>query len=170
MKELVKDIAIALVIVLIITAVIKPTIVNGESMEPTLQSGDYLIVNKLAYKIGEPEYGDVIVFESELEKDDSSGKKMLIKRVIGTAGDIIKIDDGSVFRNGELLDESYTLDGYTSGNPDEWVIPEGSVFVLGDNRQNSRDSRDPEVGTVSIDTIMGKAFVRLYPFNNISGI
>lgn len=166
MKEFIKDVLIAIVIVVAITAVIKPTIVKESSMEPTLYENNYLFVNKLAYITKDhPEYEDIIVFESDLEKDDGSGKKLLIKRVVGAEGDVITISEGIVYRNGYPLEEPYTLEGYTSGQVYEFTVPEDEVFVMGDNRSVSLDSRDPSVGTVDEDDILGKAFIRLYPFN-----
>lgn len=166
MKEFIKDVLIAIVIVVAITAVIKPTIVKESSMEPTLYENNYLFVNKLSYITKDhPKYEDIIVFESDLEKDDGSGKKLLIKRVIGVEGDVITISDGIVYRNGHPLEEQYTLEGYTSGEVYDYLVPEDEVFVMGDNRSVSLDSRDPSVGTVDEDDIMGKAFIRLYPFS-----
>ncbi len=168
MKEFVKDVIIALIIVLAVTFVIKPTIVKESSMEPTLYENNYLFVNKLAYVAKDhPEYGDIIIFNSDISKDDGSGKKILIKRVIAVENDVITIQNGSVYRNGELLDESYTMDGYTVGDITDYVVPENQVFVMGDNRAVSLDSRSAEVGTVDEDDIIGKAFFRLYPFSEI---
>lgn len=165
MKEFIKDILIAIVIVLVITAVIKPTIVKESSMEPTLYENNYLFINKLAYITKDhPEYEDIIVFESGLESDDGKGKKLLIKRVVGVEGDVISVADGIVYRNGYPLEEPYTLEGYTNGTVTDLTVPENRVFVMGDNRSISLDSRDPSVGTVSEEDIMGRAFIRLYPF------
>ena len=166
MKDFIKDLLVALVIVLAITAVIKPTIVKESSMEPTLYGNDYLFINKLAYVTKDhPDYEDIIVFESELDRDDGKGKKLLIKRVIGVEGDVMTISEGIVYRNGYPLEETYTLEGYTDGYVDNYVVPQGEVYVMGDNRSVSLDSRDPSVGTVNEDAIMGKAFIRLYPFS-----
>lgn len=166
MKEFIKDVLIAVVIVVILTLIIKPTVVKESSMEPTLYENNYLFINKLAYITKDhPEYEDIIVFRSDLDRDDGNGKKLLIKRVIGVEGDTLTISDGIVYRNGEALSEPYTLEGYTSGSLVEFTVPDDEVFVMGDNRSISLDSRDPSVGTVSEDAIMGKAFIRLYPFN-----
>ena len=169
MKEFIKDVLIALVIVLVVTMIIKPTIVKESSMEPTLYENNYLFINKMAYITAEhPDYGDIIVFKSNIDKDDGNGKKLLIKRVIGVENDVIDIHDGMVYRNGTALDESYTLDGITSGNVDNYLVPEDCVFVMGDNRGISLDSRYSEVGAVEEDSIVGKAFVSLYPFDEIT--
>lgn len=168
MKEFIKDLAIALVIVLAITLAIKPTIVKESSMEPTLYENNYLFVNKLAYiNKDHPDYGDIIVFKSDLEKEDGKGKKLLIKRVVGVEGDVITISEGAVYRNGELLQEPYTLEGYTSGEVVDHKVSRDEVFVMGDNRSVSLDSRAEEIGNVREDDILGKAFVRLYPFSEI---
>ena len=167
-KEWIKDIVIAIVIALIILFFIKPTIVREHSMENTLSDGDYLFVCRQSYKLfgGEPEYGDIIVFSSNLETV-MGADKLLIKRVIGVPGDTINISDGVVYRNGEALTEDYTKDGYTASYMDYVVVPEDHLFCMGDNRQNSTDSRDSRVGFVPVDTIMGKAVFRLFPFSKI---
>lgn len=171
MKEFIKDIAIALVIVVAITLVIKPTIVKESSMEPTLYENNYLFVNKLAYMTKDhPDYGDIIIFKSDIDKEDGKGKKILIKRVIGVENDNITITDGIVYRNGVALEEPYTLEGFTSGEVTDYTVPPDEVFVMGDNRSVSLDSRSAEVGTVSEEAIVGKAFVRLYPFSEIGFI
>ena len=167
MKELIRDIVVALVIVLILTSIIKPTIVKESSMEPTLYENHYLIVNKLAYKTGEAERGDIIVFESDLETDDGD-KKLLIKRIVGLPGETVRIADGEVYIDGELLDEDYLKDGITPGYIEECYVDDGELFVMGDNRIVSIDSR--ELGCITEDTVMGKAVLRLFPFNQIGGL
>ena len=163
----IRDILIAVVIAIIIAQCIQPTIVREHSMQDTLQPNDYLILNKLAYKFGgEIEYGDIVVFHSSMQTEDGD-EKLLIKRVIAKGGDTISIEDGQVYRNGELLEEPYTKDGYTNGGMDETVVPEGQLFLMGDNRVVSVDSRSPQVGFVSEDLVIGKAVLRLFPFNEI---
>lgn len=168
MKEFIKDILIALVIVAAIMVFIKPTIVKESSMESTLHENDYLFVNRQAYLTADhPDYGDIIVFQSHIQRDDGKGEKLLIKRVVGVENDVIDIHDGVVYRNGKALEEPYTKEGYTKGDISNYKVPENEVFVMGDNRRVSLDSRSSEVGTVSEDSIVGKAFIRLYPFNKI---
>lgn len=168
MKEFIKDILIALVIVAAIMVFIKPTIVKESSMESTLHENDYLFVNRQAYLTADhPDYGDIIVFQSHIQRDDGKGEKLLIKRVIGVENDVIDIHDGVVYRNGKALEEPYTKEGYTEGDISNYKVSENEVFVMGDNRRVSLDSRSSEVGTVSEDRIVGKAFIRLYPFNKI---
>ena len=173
MKEFLKDIVIAIIIVALVTIVIKPTIVKESSMEPTLYENNYLIINKLAYfHKDHPQYGDIIVFKSDLDKTDGTGKKLLIKRVIGVEGDKITIEDGDVYRNGEKLDEPYVHGQETLADEGmdivDLEIGDDELFCMGDNREVSLDSRSPEVGNVDEDTVVGKAVVRLFPFNQIT--
>lgn len=163
--EWIKVFALAIVFAFIITQFIKPTLVRGDSMYSTLEEGDYLIINRMSYKFKEPQRGDIIVFESDLQQEDGTNKD-LVKRVIGVGGDTVKIKDSIVYVNGEVLDEPYIHDEVTDGDIDT-VVPEGCVFVLGDNRDISMDSRYEEVGFVDESDILGKVFVRLYPFNKI---
>lgn len=165
----IRDIAIAIIIALIISQFVTPTIVQEHSMDDTLHNNDYLILWKMAYKWSEPEYGDIVVFKSEL-LDDNGKQKLLIKRVIAKSGDTIAVKDGYVYRNGEQLTEPYTKDGYTNGGIDETVVPDGQLFLLGDNRIVSVDSRDPSVGFVDEELLVGKAVLRLFPFDQIGGL
>lgn len=171
-KDLIKDIIIAVVIVLAITAVIKPTIVKETSMLDTLQEDNYLLVNKLAYKFSEhPERGDIIVFRSGVTDETTGKDKLYIKRVIGVEGDVISFANDQVYRNGALLSEDYVY----SESPEERYYPNGEefavgsdeIFVMGDHRSVSLDSRSDEVGMVGEDAVVGKAFLRLYPFDEL---
>ncbi|MGI6205903.1 MAG: signal peptidase I [Anaerovoracaceae bacterium] len=167
----VRDIAIAVAIALVISYFITPTIVQEHSMEDTLHNNDYLILNKAAYKFGgEPQYGDIVVFKSNIVNEQNGEDKLLIKRVIAKGGDTVSISNGVVYRNGEALDEPYTKDGYTNGGMDETVVPEGTLFLCGDNRLVSLDSRSSEVGFVDESTVIGKAVFRLFPFSDFGGI
>ena len=166
LKEWAKDIIIAVIVAVIILQFIKPTFVRETSMMPTLQEYNFLFLSKQSYRFGDPKQGDIVVFHTKL-KTVSGDEKLLIKRVIGLPGDTVNIEDGKVSINGEVLNEPYTKEGYTSGYIKDLVVPEDSLFVMGDNRQNSTDSRDPSVGTVKIDEVYGKAVFRLYPFNEI---
>ncbi len=163
--EWIKVFALAIVFAFVITQFIKPTLVRGDSMYSTLEEGDYLIINRMAYKFKEPQRGDIIVFKSDLQQDDGTTKD-LVKRVIGIPGDTVKIENGKVYVNGEELVEPYLDEDITSGEVDT-VVPEDCVFVLGDNREISLDSRYADVGFISESDILGKVFIRLYPFNKI---
>ena len=165
LKGWIKDILIACVIALVIMTFIKPTIVKENSMQPTLYTNNYIFLSRQAYLLSEPKTGDIVVFNSELPKDDG-GKKLLIKRVIATPGDHVKIEEGNVYINGALIEEPYILEDETAGYIDR-VVSKGEIFVMGDNRRVSIDSRSDQVGCVSVNEIVGKAFFRLYPFNSI---
>ena len=175
MKDFIKDLIIAIIIVVAISMVIKPTIVKERSMQPTLYENNYLFVNKLTYKFKDhPNRGDIIVFKSQLDDEQNGGKKLLIKRVIGVEGDILTIEDGYVYRNGEKIDEPYIKEQGSTYDEDYEVsgftVPEDQVFCMGDNREASLDSRSTDVGTIAEKSIVGKAFFRLYPFNKIGSI
>ncbi len=169
MKEILRDILIAAAIALIVIQFVRPVVVHETSMTDTLQPGDYLLMNKMIYKNHEAERGDIVVLHSEL-KQDNGREKLLIKRVIGLPGDTVFISDNSVYINGELLEEDYIREpGVVPGDIDI-TVPEGEYFVMGDNRGNSIDSRSEEVGCVSHEDLVGKAFFRLFPFKNIGKI
>lgn len=169
---LLRSILIAAALVTAFSLTIKPTIVRADSMLSTLTEGDYLLVNKLAYAGDrEPQRGDIIVFHDEGFED---GGKLLIKRVIACEGDTITFKGNKVYLNGKVLEEPYVYNepdaakSYNEG--DTFRIGEGEYFVMGDHRSVSLDSRAPEIGYVAEDDIMGKAFVRLYPFNKLGGL
>ncbi len=162
-----KEIIIAFLIAIVIMQFFKPTIIKETSMEPTLYENDYVILSKQAYRYSNLNRGDIIVFESEL-KQDNGKNKLLIKRIIGLPGDVVTIVDGNVYLNDLEIREAYIKDGYTSGWVENLQVPPDSVFVMGDNREVSVDSRCDCVGFVKINTIVGKAVVRLYPFNKIT--
>ncbi len=166
--EWVKTIVIAVVIALVITKFVQPTLVKGHSMYPTLEPNNYLIINKIPYMMREPERGDIVVFKSEL-KTTNGKEKDLIKRVIAVEGDKIEVRNGKIFINGKQMEEEYINGDFTSGDL-EITIPKHHVFVMGDNRQNSLDSRDSKVGPIDIDNIRGKVLVRLFPFDEIGAV
>jgi signal peptidase I len=131
--------------------------IPSESMVPTLLVGDRVFVNKFIYRFAEPERGDVVVFESV-----NGGEEDLIKRVVGVAGDEVEVRNGTLLVNGEAREEPYlnrNLPFNDSYGPSE--VPEGHVFVMGDNRANSADSR--VFGPLPIENIEGEAFVRFWP-------
>ncbi|WP_368489595.1 signal peptidase I [Clostridium sp. BJN0013] len=138
--------------------------VIGPSMQPTLNNKDILFVEKISTEIGHINRGEIVIFNSNNENNDN-----YIKRVIGIADDKINIRDGKVYLNGQLLSENYlpqgTITECNSSNTD-YVIPEGYIFVLGDNRENSTDSRI--LGFINIKDIKGHVIFRAYPFKYIN--
>jgi len=166
MKGWIKDIVIAALVALLIMTFIKPTIVKESSMQPTLYANNYIFLSKQAYLFSEPQRGDIVVFHSDLTTADGH-EKLLIKRIIGLPGDKITISEGEVYINDTMLEEPYINGNETKGFIDGLTILDNEVFVMGDNRGVSTDSRDTRVGTVPISIIVGKAFFRLYPFDSI---
>jgi signal peptidase I len=162
---LVRDVAICFVIVFAFLFFFRPTVIFQNSMLETLQPNDYVFLYKWSYHNKPVEHGDIIVFRSELMVDEQDGNKNLIKRVIGIPGDALEIKDGIVYRNGEALVENYTKDGVTNGDMDEFMVPDGVYFVMGDNRLSSKDSRHPDVGLIPHSAILGKVVFRLFPLN-----
>ena len=170
-REWIKDIGIALILALVFLQFITPTIVREHSMENTLQENDYVFVSRKYYTWFKHEVtrGDIIVFDSELTTG-LGFKKMLVKRIIAIPGDTISISGGKVYVNGEEQDQSFTKDGYTKSDLAEVTVPEGCIFVMGDNRQNSTDSRSPQVGFIDINRIRGKVVFRLFPVSGFGAM
>ena len=155
-RELLESILPALVIVLVVNIFLaQATRVEGQSMEPNLHNDQRLIVEKISYRFHEPQRGDIVV----LRRPHRSSEP-LIKRIVGLPGDTLEVKDGRVYMNGEPLDEPY-LNQATWGNMPPRLVPEEHVFVLGDNRRASNDSR--AFGVVPFDDIIGRAWVRYWP-------
>lgn len=169
MKGFIKEIAIAVIVAVLIMQFVKPTIVKERSMEPTLYADNYIFLSKQAYTFGEPRRGDIIVFHTNLTTQEGE-EKLLIKRVIGLPGDEISILDGKVYLNGVEQQEPYIMEDFTAGDIESFTVPEGQLFVMGDNRAVSLDSRRPEIGCINVDQVIGKAFFRLFPFNRIGPV
>ena len=166
-KSLIKDIIVAAILAAVVISFVRPTIVKQTSMQDTLNPNDYIIMYRRAYSGDkEPKRGDIIIFKSELQ-DENGKNKLLIKRVIGLPGDKITINDGKVYINDKEYDESYLKDGYTTGSVNNFKVPKGEYFVMGDNRVVSIDSRYSEVGCIKKDAIKGRAVLRLFPFTKI---
>lgn len=155
--------AVVLLAWFLITFVAQRTDVNGTSMVPTLEDGDQLICDKISYRFHDPERFDIIIFPYKYQKNT-----YFIKRVIGLPGETVRIDyDGSIYINGEILDEKYGLEKMTYPGIAEQEITLGDdeYFVLGDNRNVSEDSRYPDVGLIKREDIIGRAWLRIYPFS-----
>ena len=148
---------------LIITFVGQRTHVSGESMENTLDNGDQLIVDKITYRFQDPERFDIIVFPFHYKENT-----YYIKRIIGLPGETVQIADGTIYINGQVLEESYgrevMQDPGIAAEP--ITLGEDEYFVLGDNRNQSSDSRDPSVGLIHRDEIIGRAWLRIWPLDS----
>ena len=164
-KDWVISIVAAVVMALLIrTFIVELYIVDGPSMKPTLQHEERLVVNKFIYRLRNPEKGEILIFK--YPRDTS---RDFIKRVIAVGGDTIEIKEGRVYVNDQMLKEDYILEKTRTEYP-KVTIPEGTVFVMGDNRNNSDDSRFADVGFVPLDLIKGKAVVVFWPLDNIQSL
>ncbi len=166
-REIFSTVAYILVVLaatyLLVTFVGQRTGVSGSSMEPTLSDGDNLIVDKISYRFHEPQRFDIIVFPFLYEKGT-----YYIKRIIGLPGETVYIDEnGVIYIDGKVLEENYGRETILSaGRAAQPVqLGEDEYFVMGDNRNNSSDSRDPSVGNIKRDNIIGKAWVRIWPLS-----
>lgn len=168
MKTLFRDTLITLAIAVVIFIGLQMTIqkyrVDGTSMNPNFNNGQFLLVNKIVYKFREPQRGDVIVFHPPGNEQDD-----YIKRIIGLPYESVDISDGVVYihKDGELLslDEDYISDPAREDYVGE-IIPIDQYFVLGDNRNNSSDSRRGDIGTIPREEIIGKAWLSIWPLQN----
>ncbi len=163
LRDLFGTILPAVLIALLIHAFLaQATRVYGQSMEPNLHSDERLVVEKLSYRFHGPRRGDIVVL-----RDPSGGPELLIKRVIGLPGERVTVADGRVYIDGVPLDEPY-LSQPTLGTSRTWLIPPLTVFVMGDNRSASRDSR--VFGPVPLDQIIGRVLFRYWPPTEIGSV
>jgi len=163
--DLIKTVVVVIVLALIIRLfVIQPFIVDGQSMEPSFKNNNYLITEKITYKFRAPERGEVIIFHPP-----GNPSVNYIKRVIGLPGDTVTIQDGSVYINGKQILEPYlnSNNETKSDNGEKYTLTlkENEYFVLGDNRTQSRDSR--ELGPIPSANIVSRVWVRLLPLSDI---
>lgn len=168
----VSALAIAFILALIIGMfVFKPYKVDGQSMEPTLDHSKRIYISKLSHTFSyEPDYGDIVIIDSRLDRkrsivDDFLENPLIslfrkgnddflyVKRVIGKSGDTVELKNQRVFRNGEALDEPYIKEPMREEAEQKWEVPEGHIFVMGDNRNYSKDSR--MIGSVPLDHVLG---------------
>ena len=172
LREILGDVVLVLIFALVINVISARVRVEGYSMLPTLDNGEYVLISRLAYMLGDYQRGDIIVFRPPMYPAAPYWQRLLglpgfddkyedyIKRIIGLPGDTVRIADGTVYINGVPL-----LEPYIAAPPDysnEWTVPEGQLFVLGDNRNNSADSH--AWGFVPEENILGKALVVYWPF------
>ncbi len=169
MLEWVEAIVIAVIIAFVIRTFIMTVVkVDGQSMENTLHDSERLIVWRLGY---EPTNDDIIIFEPKCAPGS-----YYVKRVIATEGQTVVVDYGtnSVYVDGEKLDEPYIKEKMEiypySASSDEYTVPEDCVFVMGDNRNHSSDSRNPDVGFVTKESILGKVVLRFWPLNTLGTV
>ncbi len=167
--EWLEAIAFALaIVVLLFTFVFRIVSVSGESMEPTLHDENRVMVSCLFYT---PEENDIVII---VHPEDAAYNKPLVKRVIAVGGQSVQIVDGIVYVDGipKIIEglESINNPGSAFDFSEPVVVPEGFVFVLGDNRNNSLDSRDPRIGMVDEHYIIGKVMLRIYPFDQFGGV
>lgn len=165
----VKDWTVSIIVALILaffirTFIVELYIVEGPSMRPTLETQERLVVNKFIYRFRTPEKGEVLVFRYPRDKT-----RDFIKRVIATEDDTIEIKDGRVYVNDKLLNEDYILEK-TRSEYARATVPKGTVFVMGDNRNNSEDSRFVDVGFVPYDLIKGKAILVFWPVDKFKSL
>ncbi len=159
LREIVETIVLSLVIFLLIRQVIQNYRIESHSMEPNFYENQFILVNKLAYRLGEPTRGEVIVFHNPGNPDED-----YIKRVIGLPGDTIEVRDQTVFINDQVLEEPFDKNPFFDGEiygPE--VVPPDHLFVMGDNRANSSDSR--RIGPIDESLIVGRAWLRVWPLN-----
>ncbi len=140
--------------------------IEGPSMQPNFHQEQFLIVSRMHYLLGNPQRGDIIVFDPPGD-DTSANNPLLIKRVIGTPGDVIEIQQGQVYINGTALNEPYIFEPCTTQSCDDsrWELGANEYFMMGDNRNNSRDSR--AFGPIVRERIIGEAIIRYWPLTDI---
>lgn len=147
-----------------VTYLMQKITVIGNSMHPTLSDQDSVLVNKMIYRRTEPKRYDIIVFKYRYQDD-----QYYIKRIIGLPGETVQIVDGTIYINGEILDENYGTEKITDSKraKEPVILDEDEFFVLGDNRNQSSDSRYPDVGNIERSQILGKAFMIIWPYDQI---
>lgn len=161
--DFLETIVVALsIFVVIYLFLMQPHEIKGGSMEPNFYDNQYILTDKISYRLHEPTRGDVVIFKAPINPDVD-----YIKRVIGLPADKVKVQNGAVYVNGEKLKEDYLRDptylfpGSFMAEGVEIVVPVGKLFVMGDNRPHSSDSR--QFGPVAMDSIIGRAFLRYWP-------
>ena len=161
-KEWIYTILLAFLITFVIRSfIVEPYMVSGPSMFPTLENRERVLVNKFGYLVGEPKRNEIVIFKYPMDES-----RDFIKRVVAIGGDTLEIVDGKTFVNGKKLNENYIKEPFYT-NYDKVVIPKGYIFVMGDNRNNSEDSRYSDVGFVPLNLVKGKASVIFWPIDNI---
>jgi signal peptidase I len=176
------SIVIAFIVALIVNAFLfQPTKVQGNSMEPTLQNNNYLLISKISHTLREiPAYGEIVIIDSRVKRERSikddiidpvntylavtrlsskPDRHIWVKRVIARPGDVLEFVNNKVYRNGKILDEPYVKETMRHTSREKITVPENHVFVMGDNRNNSNDSRN--IGVVPASHILGKVIFKI---------
>jgi signal peptidase I len=172
LREILETVGLAVILFLVINVISARVRVEGFSMLPTLDNGEYVLISRLAYKLGDYQRGDIIVFRPPMYPDAPFWQRLFglpdfddkyedyIKRIIGLPGETVRIANGAIYINDVPLKEPYIAAPPDYAN--EWTVPEGQLFVLGDNRNNSADSH--AWGFLPEENILGKALVIYWPF------
>jgi len=159
-RELLETVLPAILIALLLNVFVgQATRVQGQSMEPNLHTDQRLVVEKVSYRFHGPRRGDIVVI-----RVPSQGDELLIKRVIGLPGETVEVRDGHVYIDEQLLDEPYTQGSTRSGRIARVIVPPLNIFVMGDNRDHSNDSRT--FGPVPIENVVGRAWLSYWPLND----
>ena len=162
-RDIIIIVAIALGIFLVTRLVIQNFVVEGISMQPNLSTGQWILVNKVVYRISPPERGDIVVFNNPWGSKNRT--PVLIKRVIGLPGETVRIENGSIYIDNDLLDESeYITVAIHNNQNGTWELDADDYFVLGDNRNSSSDSSEND--ELPGSNIIGRAWLRIYPFGD----
>lgn len=160
------------VFVLLYLFVTQPNQVHGRSMERNFHDGEFLLTEKISYHFREPRRGEVVIFKAPPSEACAEDECEYIKRIIGLPGDKVRVLNGRVWVNGQILQEDYLTPEYRNTNPGSYlkegrlvIVPQGEYIVMGDNRPHSRDSR--EFGPIPRENIIGRAFFRYWPLNRM---
>lgn len=168
--EIAETLILTVVIFLVIqNFVAQPYRVEQQSMQHTLEDGQYVLVDKLTPRFDDYSRGDIVVFHPPTEPTDGTP---YIKRVIGVAGDTIDLRNGKVLVNGAPLQEGYIFPGQSTvplgGGQTTWTLAPGQLFVMGDHRGNSSDSRDVRIGPIQVSSVIGRAWLRYWPIDSLA--
>ena len=163
LREIIETLVLIVLVYTFVNLATSRFFIQGPSMQPNFHDGQFLIVSRLHYLLGEPARGDIVVFDAPGD-DARRDNPLLIKRLIGVPGDQIRIENSEVFVNGVKLDETYIAEPtFRCANYCDLVLGENEYFMMGDNRPNSRDSRS--FGPVALDQIIGRVVLRYWPLD-----
>lgn len=166
LKEFVGTVIFVIAVTVLFDLAIPRSLVDGQSMEPTFQNEDRLVISRLNYLLDRPQQGDIVVFNA-VDPQDAERGLMLIKRIIGTPGDLVEIRDQQVLINDVMIDESYINEACSvfKCQDETWLLGDDEYFVMGDNRNHSKDSRSFDA--VPFDHIVGQVVLRYWPLSSV---